>query len=95
MGSSTVTVITTAISFLMCVIGVLTFISGRLSKAEKDGRLAEKLDTCVKGIDEIKVTLTAQQNAQNRQNVTLENHEQRFIALETRVQSLEQKGGKP
>ncbi len=80
-------VITIAISFTMCVIGVLTFISGRLSKAEKEGRLAEKLDTCCRGIDEIKVKLTSQEHAQNKQNIALEQHEQRLKAIENQLQA--------
>ena len=87
------TIITTSISFIMCIIGILTFISGRLSKAEKDGRLAEKLDTCCRGIDEIKAKLTSQENAQTQQSIMIEKHEQRLISLEDRVKILEQKGG--
>lgn len=79
-------VITIAISFTMCLIGVLTFISGRLSKAEKEGRLAEKLDTCCKGIDEIKAQLAAQDHIQNKQNIALEQHEQRIRNLEGQLE---------
>lgn len=76
---------------MMCVMGVLTFISGRLSKAEKEGRLAEKLDTCCKGIDEIKAKLTAQETAQSQQNVTLEQHEQRLKTLESQLRAYERR----
>ncbi len=85
--------IATIISLVMCIIGILTFISGRLSKAEKEGRLAEKLDTCCRGIDEIKAKLTSQESAQTQQSIMIEKHEQRFVSLENRVKLLEQKGG--
>ena len=49
--------ITFLIGVISCIIGILTFISGRISKAEQDGRLSEKLDTCAKGIEEIKLKL--------------------------------------
>ncbi len=90
MDGATVTLI---IAVITCIIGILTFISGRMSKAERDGRLAEKLDTCVNGISEIKAKLTAQETRQNQQNVALENHEQRIVSVEKRLLSLEQKGG--
>lgn len=90
MDGATVTLI---IAVITCIIGILTFISGRLSKAERDGRLAEKLDTCVSGIDEIKAKLTAQETRQVQQDISLENHEQRLVSVENRVMSLEQKGG--
>lgn len=84
-------IITVAISFTMCIIGVLTFISGRLSKAEKDGRLAEKLDTAVKGIDEIKAKLSSQEHMQNKQSIVLEQHEQRIRNLEGQIELAERR----
>lgn len=90
MDGATVTLI---IAVVTCIIGILTFVSGRLSKAERDGRLAEKLDTCVSGIGEIKAKLTAQETRQAQQDISLENHEQRLVSVENRVMSLEQKGG--
>ena len=84
--------ITVIIAIITCIIGVLTFISGRLTKAEKDGRLAEKLDTCARGIDEIKTKLNTQDAMQNQQNIAIEKHEQRMNAIETRLQILERGG---
>lgn len=84
--------ITLAIAIITCVIGVLTFVSGRLTKAEKEGRLAEKLDTCARGIEEIKTKLTAQDAIQNQQNVAIEKHEQRLDTLESRLQVIERGG---
>lgn len=89
---NTISIITVAISFTMCVIGILTFVSGRLSKAEKEGRLAEKLDTCCRGIDEIKAKLTSQENTQNQQNLALEQHEQRLRALEGQLRLYNERG---
>lgn len=88
------TTVTLLIAIITCIIGVLTFISGRLTKAEKEGRLAEKLDTCARGIDEIKTKLSTQEAMQNQQNINLEKHEQRLNSLEVRVQTLE-RGGTP
>lgn len=84
--------ITLVIAIITCIIGVLTFISGRLTKAEKEGRLAEKLDTCARGIEEIKAKLTAQDAIQNQQNIALEKHEQRLNTLETRIHIVERGG---
>lgn len=81
--------ITIIIAVITCIIGILTFISGRLAKAEKDGRLAEKLDTCARGIEEIKIKLNTQEAMQNQQNIAIEKHEQRLTSMETRLQMLE------
>lgn len=85
-------VITIAISFTMCVIGILTFVSGRMSKAEQEGRLAEKLDTCCRGIDEIKAKLASQEHTQNKQNIALEQHEQRIRILENQIGLIGRRG---
>lgn len=87
MDASTITFL---VGIISCIIGVLTFITGRLSKAERDGRFAEKLDTCAKGIDEIKTKLGVQEIAQNQQNVILGEHEQRLKSLESRVKTIEE-----
>ena len=89
---NTISLITAAISFIMCVIGILTFVSGRLTKAEQEGRLAEKLDTCCRGIDEIKAKLTAQESTQNQQNITLEQHEQRLKTVENQLRLYTERG---
>lgn len=81
--------ITLLIGVISCIVGILTFISGRMTRAERDGRFAEKLDTCARGISEIKTKLDIQDAAQNQQNITLGEHEQRLKILETRVKSLE------
>lgn len=73
--------ITFLIGVISCVIGILTFISGRLSKAEQNGRFAEKLDTCAKGIAEIKSKLDSQESTQNRQDILLTEHAQQISHL--------------
>jgi len=80
---------TLIIGVITCIVGVLTFISARITKAEQNGRFAEKLDNCVKGIEEIKTTLSIQSVAQNQQDITLGEHEQRIKSLEARVANLE------
>lgn len=78
--------ITLLIGVISCIIGVLTFISGRISKAEQDGRLSEKLDTCAKGIEEIKIKLDGQESIQNQQNVMINSHE---IILKNHTEKIE------
>ena len=57
--SSTQTV-TFICGVIMCLIGVSTFITSMLSKAKSDGVLSNKVDTALKGIDEIKSSLNDQ-----------------------------------
>lgn len=83
--------ITFLIGVISCIIGVLTFISGRISKAEQNGRFAEKLDTCAKGIAEIKSKLDSQESTQNRQDILLTEHAQQISHLETRIKNLEER----
>ena len=85
-GPSTIALI---VGVITCVIGVLSFVSARISKAEQDGRFAEKLDNCVKGISEIKATMQSHSMTQNQQDVRLSEHEQRIKSLEARMRVVE------
>lgn len=81
--------VTFLIGIISCLIGILTFVSGRISKAEQNGRLSEKLDSCVKGIEEIKSKLDAQEVVQNSQNVKINSHELILNSHEEKIEKLE------
>lgn len=74
---------------ILCVIGVATFVTGLVSRAKDDGALSNKVDTALKGIDEIKQTLNEQRNWRETIGIELENHEQKIDTLFNKVESIE------
>lgn len=85
---------------IMCCIGVATFISALLTRARKDGQLEYKVDAALKGIDEIKATLSHTQSWQESIGLKVQSHEEQIVtlfnnynSLDKRVSSLERKDG--
>lgn len=83
---------------VMCIIGVATFVSALLTRARKDGQLEYKVDAALKGIDEIKSTLSHTQSWQENIGLKVQSHEEQIItlfnnytALDKRVGTLERK----
>lgn len=74
---------------ILCVIGVATFVTGLVSRAKEDGALSNKVDTALKGIDEIKQTLNEQRDWRETIGIELENHEQKIDTLFNKVESIE------
>ena len=81
--------ITLIIGVITCIIGVLSFVASRMKAAENEGRIAEKLDACLKSIDEVKSEVKAQTIAQNNQNIILERHSQQIENISIRLEHLE------
>lgn len=81
--------ITFICGIILCVIGVATFVTGLVSRAKDDGALSNKVDTALKGIDEIKQTLNEQRNWRETIGIELENHEQKINTLFNKVESIE------
>ena len=93
---------TQAITFfcgvIMCVIGIATFVSAMLTRARKDGQLEYKVDSALKGIEEIKESLNKTQVWKENIALKLQSHEEQIItlfnnysALENRVSAIERK----
>ena len=74
---------------ILCVIGVATFVTGLVSRAKEDGALSNKVDTALKGIDEIKQTLSEQRYWRETIGIELENHEQKINTLFNKIESIE------
>ena len=81
--------ITFICGIILCVIGIATFVTGLVSRAKEDGALSNKVDTALKGIDEIKQTLSEQRNWRETIGIELENHEQKIDTLFNKVESIE------
>ena len=43
---------------IMCVVGVSTFVSALITRARKDGQLEYKVDSALRGIDEVTENLS-------------------------------------
>lgn len=83
--------VTFVCGIILCVIGIATFVTGLISRAKDDGALSNKVDTALKGIDEIKQTLTAQRDWRETIGIELENHEQKINTLFNKVESIERR----
>lgn len=49
-----VSIITTVVGIIGCVVGVSTFVSAQITKAKQDGVLIEKVNQCVRNTEEIR-----------------------------------------
>lgn len=81
--------ITFSIGIIMCVIGVASFVVGITQRAKSDGVLSNKVDSAVKGIEEIKTTLSEQRDWREDIGITVERHNQQLNTLFRRVDALE------
>lgn len=79
---------------IMCLIGVSTFVSSMISRAKGDGILSNKVDTALKGIDEIKSSLNDQRRWREEIAVLTAKQDEQIETLLKRVNALEQKVGK-
>lgn len=81
--------ITFVAGIILCVIGVSTFVVGMIQRAKSDGILTNKVDSAVKGIEEIKHTLTEQRDWREDIGITVAEHTQQLNTLFRRVETLE------
>lgn len=81
--------ITLVTGVLMCVIGVCTFVTGLTNRAKSDGALSQKVDSTLKGIEEIKDSLKEQHSWREQAGMLLERHSQQINTLFRRVEKLE------
>lgn len=81
--------ITFSIGIIMCVIGVASFVVGITQRAKSDGVLSNKVDSAVKGIEEIKAALSEQRDWREDTGITVERHTQQINTLFRRVDALE------
>lgn len=49
-----ISIITTVVGIIGCVIGVATFVSAQITKAKQDGAMIEKINMCLANTEEIK-----------------------------------------
>lgn len=73
--------ITFVCGVIMCIIGVSTFVSALLTKARKDGQIEFKVDSALKGIDEIKDSLKGHNTWQEQMSIKVESHDEKIESL--------------
>ena len=81
--------ITWACGILMCIIGICTFVSGIVNRAKGDGVLSNKVDNALKGIEDIKTSLSEQRTWRDATNKALTEHSEQIKTLFNKVNSLE------
>lgn len=83
--ASTITLVGGVIS---CVIGVSTFVAGRMDKSRQSGVLEEKINQALTGITDIKNDLRAQNKAQSDLGLLAKSHEEKIRTLFKQVDEL-------
>jgi FtsZ-binding cell division protein ZapB len=78
MDTSTVTFIAGVIA---CIIGILTFVSGRMDKAERNGSLETKINQALDGISAINQKLETSSNNQHSIELMVKSHDEQLKTL--------------
>lgn len=73
--------ITLIIGMIGCVIGVCTFVSGRMARAERNGSMETKIEQALEGISAINRKLEASSNDQHNMNLMVRSHEEQIKTL--------------
>ncbi|MBO4543240.1 MAG: hypothetical protein J5725_08690 [Bacteroidales bacterium] len=74
--------ITFLIGIISCVIGVSTFITGRMAKAEKNGSMETKITQALDGISSINKKLEEFTKSQHTIDLMVNSHEEQLRTLE-------------
>ena len=88
--------ITLIVGIVGCVIGVSTFVSSLLNKAQTNGVLEQKIEQALQGIDEIKTQVKESATSQNTMSLTVQSHTEQIKnlykateELKTRIKTVE------
>lgn len=68
-------------SLIVCIIGVLTFISGLMAKSKEDGVLVEKINQALDGIEELKSDLKSVTNTEKSLELMVRSHGEQIHTL--------------
>ena len=78
MDTSTITFL---IGIIGCVIGISTYISGRMAKAEKNGSMETKITQALDGITSINKKLEDMSKSQHTVDLMVNSHEEQIRSL--------------
>lgn len=80
-----ISIIGCIVGVLSCTVGISTFASAQITKAKQDGILIEKIDQCVRGIEDLKNDV---KEKNHDVDTTLENHTKDIATLKAQVKTL-------
>ena len=83
--------ITLVIGIIGCVIGVSTFVSSLLNKAQNNGVLEQKIEQALQGIDEIKKQVKESTTTQSSTSLTVQTHTEQIKSLFKTVDELKKR----
>ncbi len=78
MDASTITLLAGIIS---CIIGVSTFVTGRMAKAEHNGSMETKINQALEGIADISNKLERLSNDHHETDLLVRSHEEKIATL--------------
>lgn len=76
-------------SIVACVVGVLTFAAGMVSRAKSDGMVVQKIDQAIEGIEELKEDVKSISKNQQSLALTVTSHGEQIRTLFNSVKSTE------
>ena len=76
------------VAIVTCVIGVCTFVSGLVARSKSEGQTFEKINQCIKGIEEIKKDLKENTVQYNNLHILTVEQESRIKACEDDIRSI-------
>lgn len=80
--------ITLIVGIVGCVIGVSTFVSSLLNKAQTNGVLEQKIEQALQGIDEIKTQVKDSAASQTNMSLTVQSHTEQIKNLYKAIDEL-------
>lgn len=80
--------ITLIVGIIGCVIGVSSFVSSLLNKAQTNGVLEQKIEQALQGIDEIKMQVKDSATNQNNMSLTVQSHTEQIKNLYKAIDEL-------
>lgn len=80
-----VSVITTVIGIISCIVGVASFVSAQITKAKQDGVLIEKVNQCVKNTEEIRNDIKEKNKEVDK---IIDDHSTKISKLEVEVENI-------
>lgn len=80
--------ITLIVGIVGCVIGVSTFVSSLLNKAQTNGVLEQKIEQALQGIDEIKMQVKDSAASQTNMSLTVQSHTEQIKNLYKAIDEL-------
>lgn len=85
MDGSTITLI---IGIIGCIIGISTFVSSLITKAQNNGVLTQKIEQALQGIEEIKQRVNGYSASQSSMSLTVQSHTEQIKNLYNIVDEL-------